>query len=113
MIYKNFTVPEGDSLSFNITFIDAESAPDQIYFTVKKNSNDETPTIQKYIDHGITRVEGDAIKYEVYIPYSETAILPLLNYVYAIKVIYGEEQSTEVEGKLVITPQRASTQEEE
>lgn len=110
MIYQNFTLPKGDSLTFKITLVDAEDAPDNIYFTIKKNANDTTPTIQKYIGNGITRTtDTENISYEVYLSSDETEDLELLNYSHAIKLIFGSEENTEVEGKLVITPERAST----
>lgn len=113
MINKNFTLPKGDSLNFTITLVDAETAPDNIYLTVKKNSQDKKPILQKYIGNGITRTsDTDKIAYDVYLPYTDTEDLELLNYSYAIKIIYGSEQNTEVEGKLVITPERTSTEEE-
>lgn len=109
MLYQNFTLPQGDSLTFKITLVDAESEPDNIFFTVKKNSQDKTPVIQKYIGNGITRTEDEDIVYEVYVPANETDDLELLNYSLAIKIIYGSEENTEVEGKFVITPERSST----
>ena len=113
MIYQNFTLPKGDSLTFKLTLVDADSAPDNIYFTVKKNSQDSALTLQKYIGNGITRTEDEGIVYEVYIPANETEKLELLNYAYGIKIVYGSEENTEVEGKIVITPERTSTAEED
>ena len=112
MINQNFTLPKGDSLTFKITLVDADSAPDNIYFTVKKNSQDSTLTLQKYIGNGITRTEDEGYVYEVYVAANESDKLELLNYIYGIKLIYGGEENTEVEGKLVITPERTSTLEE-
>lgn len=112
MINQNFTLPKGDSLTFKITLVDADSAPENIYFTVKKNSQDSTLTLQKYIGNGITRTEDSGYVYEVYVPANESDKLELLNYIYGIKLVYGGEENTEVEGKLVITPERTSTLEE-
>ena len=112
MTNQNFTLPKGDSLTFTITLVDAESAPDNIFLTIKKNSQDKTPVIQKYIGNGITPLEdSENIAYDVYISSLETGELELLNYVYGIKLIYGSEENTEVEGKFIITPERTSTEE--
>lgn len=112
MIYQNFTIPKGDSLTFTITLIDAESAPDNIYLSIFRNAKDSRPVIQKYIGNGITRIDDDdKITYEVYIPSDETYDLELLNYTYGIKLVFGSEEDTEVKGKLVITPERAITTE--
>lgn len=106
MVNQNFTLTRGDSLSFNITFEDAETAPDNIIFNVKDNINSATATITKSLSAGtITRTADEGYVYNVYIPYTDTDDLKLLNYIYQIEVIFGADHDTVVEGKLVITPE--------
>lgn len=112
MVYQNFIVAKGDSLTFTITLTDAESAPDNIYLSIFRNAKDSRPVIQKYIGNGITRIDDDTdIVYEVYISSDETYDLELLNYTYGVKLVFGDEADTEAKGKLVITPERAVTTE--
>ena len=59
MINQNFTVVRGDTLQFRLNFIDTETEPDALYFTVKDKENNnieydvcidifsECPTIEK------------------------------------------------------------------
>ena len=104
MVNHNFTLTRGDSLSFNITFEDAQIAPDNIIFTVKDNINSQTAVITKSLQAGtITRTQDTGYVYNVYLPYTDTDDLKYLNYIYQIEVIFGGDHETCVEGKLIIT----------
>lgn len=106
MVNHNFTLTHGDSLSFNITFEDAEIAPNDIIFAVKDNCNSSDAVISKSLNDGtITRTQDSGYVYNIYIPYYDTDDLELLNYIYQIEVIFGSDHETCVEGKLIITPE--------
>lgn len=105
MINQNFTLTKGDSLSFTITIEDTEIAPDDITFIVKDNINSNTEIIKKILDEGITRTEDEGYVYEVYIPYTDTEDLKLLNYIYQIELTFGADRETVCEGKFIITPE--------
>ena len=104
MVNKNFTITRGDSLQFRLNFVDAESLPDQIYFKLKDNVNSQDTLVELTLGHGITKVEYMR-SYDFFIDASLTENLQLLNYLYQIIVIFGDDHDTIVEGKLVITPE--------
>ena len=104
MINQNFTVVRGDSLQFRLNFIDTETEPDDLFFTVKDKSSDTTAVLQKRLDDGIEKVE-DEISYDFYLDHLDTKDLKLNNYIYQILAIYGSDYETLVEGKLIITPE--------
>lgn len=106
MVTQNFTLTRGDSLTFTITFEDTQIAPDDIIFTIKESITDKQYIIQKTLDDGdITRTADEGFVYSVYLPYTDTEDLKLLNYIYQIEVIFGADHENVVEGKLVITPE--------
>lgn len=104
MISQNFTVVRGDSLQFRLNFIDTETEPDDLYFTVKDKSSDTVAVLQKKLDDGIEKVE-DEISYDFYLFHIDTKDLKLNNYIYQILALYGSDYETLVEGKLIITPE--------
>ena len=104
MISQNFTVVRGDSLQFRLNFIDTETEPDDLFFTVKDKSSDTTVVLQKRLDDGIEKVE-DEISYDFYLEHNDTKDLKLNNYIYQILALYGSDYETLVEGKLIITPE--------
>ena len=104
MINQNFTVVRGDSLQFRLNFIDTETEPDDLFFTVKDKSSDTTVVLQKRLDDGIKKVTGQ-ISYDFYLEHSNTKDLKLNNYIYQILALYGSDYETLVEGKLIITPE--------
>lgn len=103
MVNQNFTLTRGDSLEFRVNFIDIETAPDALYFTVKDKSSDTTYVLQKAIHDGITPVAGDDISYDFYLSHTDTEDLKLLNYIYQILAVFGSDYETIAEGKIVIT----------
>lgn len=105
MINQNFTLTKGDSLSFTITIEDTEIAPDDITFIVKDNVNSDKEIIKKSLNGGITRTEDAGYVYEVFIPYTDTEDLKLLNYIYQIEITFGADRETVCEGKFIITPE--------
>lgn len=106
MISKNFTLTQGDSLEFTITIEDTEIAPDDIVFSVVDNINSEEPVIVKSLTEGGIEREGDEdYIYRVYIPYTDTDDLKILNYYYQISLLFGSVHETVAEGKFVITPE--------
>lgn len=106
MVYQNFTVTKGDSLNFTITFEDALVAPDDIIFTIKENINDGQYIIQKKLSKGdITRTADEGFVYSIYLPYTDTEDLKILNYTHQIEVIFGADHENVAEGKIVITPE--------
>lgn len=105
MINQNFTLTKGDSLSFTITIEDTEIAPDDISFIVKDNINSNTEIIKKILNDGITRTEDEGYVYEIFIPYTDTEDLKLLNYIYQIELTFGADRETVCEGKFIITPE--------
>lgn len=106
MVYQNFTLTKADSLEFTITLEDAEIAPDDIIFTVKDNVNSKKIDIQKSLSEGeIQRTEDEGYVYQIYIPYTDTDDLKILNYIYQIELIFGSVHETVAEGKFIITPE--------
>lgn len=106
MISKNFTLTQGDSLEFTITIEDTQIAPDDIVFSVVDNVNSEEPVIVKSLAEGdIERTEDEGFVYHVYIPYTDTDDLKILNYYYQISLLFGAVHETVAEGKFVITPE--------
>lgn len=106
MVFQNFTITKGDSLTFTITFEDTQIAPDDIIFTVKNKSSDTNAVIQKKLSEGdITRTTDEGYVYSIYLPYTDTEDLKLLNYIHQIEVIFGADHETVAEGKLIITPE--------
>ena len=104
MLNQNFTLVRGDSLQFRLNFIDTETEPDALYFTLKDKSSDTTVIFQKSLDNGIEKVE-DQISYDFYITHNDTKDLKINNYIYQILSLYGSDYETLVEGKLIITPE--------
>lgn len=104
MVNQNFTLPRGNSLQFRLNFVDTETLPDNIYFILKDKSSDTTAILQLELDDGITKVENED-SYDFYIPASATDDLQLLNYIYQISMLTGNDYDTIVEGKLIITPE--------
>lgn len=106
MIYQNFTITKGDSLSFTLTFEDTEIAPSDIIMRVKDKVSDSTAVLEKSLLKGdITRTTDEGFVYAIYLPYYDTDDLKLLNYIYQIEVIFGSDHESVVEGKLIITPE--------
>lgn len=106
MVNQNFTLVKGDSLEFTITLEDAEIAPDNIIFTVKDNVNSTTPVITKSLVAGeIERTSETEFIYQIYIPFTDTEKLKILNYIYQIELTFGSVKETPVEGKFIITPE--------
>lgn len=106
MVYQNFTLTKADSLEFTITLEDAEIAPDDIIFTVKDNINSTKVAIQKSLsEEEIERTEDEGYVYQIYIPYTDTDDLKILNYIYQIELIFGSVHETVAEGKFIITPE--------
>ena len=104
MLNQNFTLVRGNSLQFKLNILDSETIPDNIYLQVKNKSSDTTSVMMLEFNNGITKIE-DENSYTVYIEASETAKLELLNYIYQISFLFGNDYETVVEGKLIITPE--------
>lgn len=71
------------------------SAITGVYFTVKKNINQETATFQKTLSNGVS-ISGD--KYIVRIAPSDTASLAPGDYVYDLKIVYGSDKTALLTG---------------
>ena len=104
MINQNFTVVRGDSLQFRLNFVDTNTPPNALYFSLKDKSSDTTVILQKSLGNGITKVSNQ-LSYDFYLEHSDTNDLKLNNYIYQILALYGSEYETLVEGKLIITPE--------
>ena len=104
MVNQNFTLTRGNSLQFRINFVDFDTLPYNIIFKLKNKYSSQENIFALELYDGITKVEG-LDSYDVYIPPQLTENLELLNYIYQISVIYGEDYETVVEGKLIITPE--------
>lgn len=106
MTNQNFTLTKGDSLEFTITLEDTEIAPNDIIYIVKDNVNSPSPVISKSLSKGeIERTEDEGYVYKIYIPFSDTEDLKILNYIYQIELIFGSVHDTVAEGKFIITPE--------
>ena len=102
-MHKNYVVKKGDEFSFNVTFKNLNTEPDDIMFGLKE---DYTNTSYGYL---ITLTEGTILKisdykYTVKIPATVTEILPFENYNFDLRFKVGETVKTPFYGRLTITP---------
>lgn len=102
-MHKNYVVKKGDEFSFNVTFKNLNTAPDDIMFGLKE---DYTNTSYDYL---ISLSEGTILKinntkFTVKIPASVTEILPFENYNFDLRFKVGETVKTPFYGRLTITP---------
>lgn len=102
-MHKNYVVKKGDEFSFNVTFKNLNTEPDNIMFGLKEDYNNTS------YDYLITLTEGTILKisdykYTVKIPASITEILPFENYNFDLRFKVGETVKTPFYGRLTITP---------
>lgn len=76
------------TLTFSVTGLPSEITG--VYFTVKKNFDQDGNTFQKTLNDGVS-ISGS--KYIVRIAPSDTASLPSGDYVYDLKIVYGSDKS--------------------
>lgn len=102
-MHKNYTVKKGDEFSFNVTFKNLNTPPDDIMFGLKV---DYANTAYDYL---ITLSEGSILKitdykYTVKIPATVTETLPFENYNFDLRFKVGTTIKTPFYGRITITP---------
>ena len=102
-MHKNYVVKKGDEFSFNVTFKNLNTTPDDIMFGLKEDYSNTS------YDYLITLREGTILKisdykYTVKIPAPITEILPFENYNFDLRFKVGESVKTPFYGRLTITP---------
>jgi len=96
----NIEMTKGDTLAFGIEILELGSAPDSIFFTVKKNFDDDTILIQKTLQRGITPAGEN--KYRIRVAPSETEELEIGKYYYDIEITKNGDTYTVAKGILTI-----------
>lgn len=102
-MHKNYVVKKGDEFTFNVTFKNLTTPPDDILFGLKE---DYTNTDYDYL---ISLAEGtiltiDSNKFTVKIPAEVTEALPFENYNFDLRYKTGSTVKTPFYGRLTIVP---------
>lgn len=94
---KNFEVKIGNNFGFTFEVPSVESF-DEIYFIVRESIlDDDTAILKRKAD--MTRIADN--KYRVTVSADETDELMPLNYIYGLKIVYGTNIKTVLEGKFI------------
>ena len=99
---QNLVMVRGDTLSFNIRCInnmDEDIDFDKVFFTCKKNPNDEEIIFRKSLDDGIT-FEGGL--YIIRAAPEDTQEVEIGKYYYDVRAEVGNDAYTLVRGTLTI-----------
>lgn len=98
------TLMRGDSRYIGITLKHAESAPEEIYFSVKENKSRRSYLLQKSLGSGIEPDAGaEDMRYIITIDPADTASLAGGRYCYDIEVHINGDTITPVEGDFILT----------
>ena len=102
----NLEMIRGDTLSFDLILHDIDPASiESLYFTVKRRATDadSAAVLQKSIANGgITRIEGDDLRYRVRVAPADTAGVAARTYAYDVQVGIGGDIFTFVRGNLTV-----------
>lgn len=94
---KNFEVKIGNNFGFTFEVPSVESF-DEIYFIVRESIlDDDTAILKRKAD--MLRIADN--KYRVTVSADETDELMPLNYIYGLKIVYGTNIKTVLEGKFI------------
>lgn len=94
---KNFEVKIGNNFGFTFEVPSVESF-DEIYFIVRESILDDDIAILKR-KADMVRIADN--KYRVTVSADETDELMPLNYIYGLKIVYGTNIKTVLEGKFI------------
>lgn len=94
---KNFEVKIGNNFGFTFEVPSVDSF-DEIYFIVRETILDDDIAILKR-KADMTRIADN--KYRVTVSADETDELMPLNYIYGLKIVYGTNIKTVLEGKFI------------
>lgn len=99
----NLSMVRGDTRYIGITLKHAESAPEEIYFSVKENKSRRSYILQKSLGSGISPDAGaEDMRYIITIDPADTASLAGGRYCYDIEVHINGDVITPVEGDFVL-----------
>lgn len=98
----DISMTRGDTLAFSIEIDDLGSQTlDKIYFSCKKDLDDETYVFQKTLGDGITRLANN--KFNIKLSSEDTDNVELGGYFYDVQIELGGSVLTILKGKLEIT----------
>lgn len=100
----NLSMVRGDTTRIGVTLNNAETAPDEIIFSVKENKSRRSYLLQKTLGSGIEPDAGaEDMRYIITIDPVDTASLPGGRYCYDIEVHINGDTITPVEGDFILT----------
>ncbi len=94
---KNFETKIGNNFGFTFE-VPSVSSFDAIYFVVRETIMDEATIVKTKAD--MTKITDN--KYRVTLSADDTDNLMPLNYLYGLKIVYGSNVKTVLEGKLIV-----------
>lgn len=97
---KNFNVKKGDQFNFTITFTNLKTDLSSMTFGVKKSYEDNSFTILKSFNNGITKVEDG--KYQISVTPQETLYLGIGQYVFDLRFTLGNVIKTPLSGYITV-----------
>lgn len=105
MTIKDISYVRGNTYALKMTIQGLEDITiDKVYLTVKENSNQDDPILQKSLDNGITPLE-EQYQYNIIIDPSDTEDMEVnCPYYYDITVIIGNIKKTIVKGSFTLEP---------
>lgn len=105
MTVKDIQYVKGNTYALKMTIQGIQDLEiTKIYLTVKENSNQEEPTLQKSLENGITPLE-EPYQYNILIDSSDTEDMETdCPYYYDIKIIVGNMKKTIVKGSFTLEP---------
>lgn len=94
---KNFETKIGNNFGFTFE-VPSVSSFDAIYFVLRETIMDEATIVKTKAD--MTKIADN--KYRVTLSADDTDNLMPLNYLYGLKIVYGSNVKTVLEGKLIV-----------
>lgn len=95
---KNITMIRGDTVQFTLALKNTDIIPDEIWFSVRKNSDAPDYVFQKSLDNGITPDNEGG--YLVRIAPEDTQELTAGQYIYDLELKINEDIATPLMGKI-------------
>lgn len=101
-MHKNYVVKKGDEFTFNVSFNNLSTPPDDILFGLKEDYENENYDFLTTLSNGIIKISD--YKYTIRIPASKTKELPFENYNFDLRYRIGETIKTPFYGRLTLVP---------
>lgn len=101
-MHKNYVIKKGDEFTFNVTFKNLNTSPDNIMFGLKDDFNKPNYDFYISLQDGTILVNGNT--YSIKIPASVTEALPFENYNFDLRFKVGETIKTPFYGRITLTP---------